>query len=697
MRVTKKLTAFFMAFLLVLGPVAGIPLATEGNAASEVVLKTRVSTDNYAEDGTVTVTVSLNTTVHTQGFGLDYATAYDHTVFEWVSGDWSQQVKAGSMLTPVNPGTQAAFGGMSSFDVSGDIFSIVLKPLVSLTCAESYEIKVLPSSKLDAVAEGDTVSLPHTYDNACDSVCNACSAKRYVKHQYDGAQDTTCSACGAVRALPTNRYVIHRGDQVQMTFALTNASPVTVRGFGMDFRGAYDPSAFEWVSGTWSETILEKATLQSVNPEKEAVFAATSEFSLSGDVFTLVLKAKEDAVFDDYQIVPELRKAGDCVISTATVTVHECKASAVFEGDENGHWSLCETAGCTERFNVTSHGYTNSCDAVCDDCGYERTVTHDYSVRDKDDETHWMKCSVCSAADESTRAPHGYDNACDTTCDVCDNVRVITHDYSVRDKDDENHWMKCSVCSAIDESSRTAHTYDNACDTTCNACDNVRVITHDYSVRDKDDETHWMKCSVCSAIDESSRAPHGYDNACDTTCDACDNVRVITHDYSVRDKDDENHWMKCSVCSAIDESSRTAHTYDNACDTTCDACDNVRVITHDYSVRDKDDENHWMKCSVCSAIDESSRTPHAYDDHTDLICDACGFERPPYVVGDTDGNGEVTLEDAIHLLFAINFPESYSLGQPADFDSSGEVDSDDAIYLLFYVNFKENYPLFPGK
>lgn len=61
--------------------------------------------------------------------------------------------------------------------------------------------------------------------------------------------------------------------------------------------------------------------------------------------------------------------------------------------------------------------------------------------------------------------------------------------------------------------------------------------------------------------------------------------------------------------------------------------------------------------------------------------------------GDVDGDSVVDTDDAIYLLFHINFKESYPINQSANFDGLGEVDTDDAIYLLFHVNFKEFYPL----
>lgn len=69
------------------------------------------------------------------------------------------------------------------------------------------------------------------------------------------------------------------------------------------------------------------------------------------------------------------------------------------------------------------------------------------------------------------------------------------------------------------------------------------------------------------------------------------------------------------------------------------------------------------------------------------------IERPAFVPGDVDGSSEVTIDDAIYLLFNVNFSESYPINQSADFDGDGDKDIDDAIYLLFHINFKEQYPL----
>ena len=106
------------------------------------------------------------------------------------------------------------------------------------------------------------------------------------------------------------------------------------------------------------------------------------------------------------------------------------------------------------------------------------------------------------------------------------------------------------------------------------------------------------------------------------------------------------------------------HIYDNACDTTCNLCGAERQVPD-----------------------------HTYDDAKDLICNECGYERPPFTPGDVDGVEGVTLDDAIYLLYHVNFKDTYLVNQPVDFNGDGKEDLDDAIYLLYHVNFKETYPL----
>lgn len=66
---------------------------------------------------------------------------------------------------------------------------------------------------------------------------------------------------------------------------------------------------------------------------------------------------------------------------------------------------------------------------------------------------------------------------------------------------------------------------------------------------------------------------------------------------------------------------------------------------------------------------------------------------PEYVVGDLNGDGEVTDSDAIYLMYYTFFPEDYPISQDCDFDGDGEVTDNDAVYLMYYTFFPEDYPL----
>ena len=63
------------------------------------------------------------------------------------------------------------------------------------------------------------------------------------------------------------------------------------------------------------------------------------------------------------------------------------------------------------------------------------------------------------------------------------------------------------------------------------------------------------------------------------------------------------------------------------------------------------------------------------------------------VPGDLNGDGYVTDEDVIYLLWHTVFPEEYPLDDWADFNDNGIVTDADVIYLLWHTAFPVDYPL----
>ena len=77
----------------------------------------------------------------------------------------------------------------------------------------------------------------------------------------------------------------------------------------------------------------------------------------------------------------------------------------------------------------------------------------------------------------------------------------------------------------------------------------------------------------------------------------------------------------------------------------------------------------------------------------DFMFEILPNEEPEILVGDLDGNGYVTSDDAVYLLYHTLYREEYPVNQDVDFDGNGHVTSDDAIYLLYYTMMPEKYPL----
>ncbi len=84
------------------------------------------------------------------------------------------------------------------------------------------------------------------------------------------------------------------------------------------------------------------------------------------------------------------------------------------------------------------HLYTTDCDTTCD-CGYERTITHNYQWKSNEEE-HWEECVICGVQQEV--AKHTYCHNCDVTCEECGWMRTVSeeHVFSL------NENMTCENC-----------------------------------------------------------------------------------------------------------------------------------------------------------------------------------------------------------------------------------------------------------
>ena len=124
--------------------------------------------------------------------------------------------------------------------------------------------------------------------------------------------------------------------------------------------------------------------------------------------------------------------------SDASVHTHTYGA---WSNDDADHWHECTDAACTDKAgsikDKAGHVYDDDADTTCNVCGYVRTVTppapvhtHTYGAWSNDDADHWQECTDAACTDKAgsvkDKAGHVYDDAADTTCNVCGYVRTVT-------------------------------------------------------------------------------------------------------------------------------------------------------------------------------------------------------------------------------------------------------------------------------
>lgn len=227
---------------------------------------------------------------------------------------------------------------------------------------------------------------------------------------------------------------------------------------------------------------------------------------------------------------------------------------------------------------------------------------HDFATEwSTDADNHWHS-AICSHEEEkSDLGAHAYDNACDTTCNVCGATRTVG-----------------------------AHVYDNACDTTCNTCGAIRTVgAHAY---DNDCDA---TCNTCGAT--RIAGAHVYDNACDTTCNTCGATRAITHDHAdTLTAGDTTHYYLCSVCG--DKKDEVAHVFDKT------------VASSEYlkAAATATTKAQYYKSCVCGAKSateyfETDKTAGTLANIQDLskTYDKVELANPTY---ETNSDGVVTIE-----------------------------------------------------
>ena len=321
---------------------------------------------------------------------------------------------------------------------------------------------------------------------------------------------------------------------------------------------------------------------------------------------------------------------------------HTHSADTVWEYDESHHWHDC-IANDGQEFEKSQHVFDDDCDTDCD-CGYVRTVEHDFTGEwIKDATHHWHVCETEGCEVTDTKAEHSHDDVCDIDCNTCGQTRTVPHDFTGEwIKDATHHWHICETEGCEITDSKIEHSYDGVCDVDCNTCGYIRTVTHDFTGEwIKDATHHWHICATNGCEVTDTKVGHSYDNACDSDCNACGYTRVITHDFTGGwIKDSTHHWHICATNGCEVTDTKVGHDFVDGCDEDCGVCGHERVAPHTTSDEwSHGDHHHWKDCTACTGqvgLDE-----HQYEGDSTLcnICDHDWSIHHNYTVLHKDASG----------------------------------------------------------
>ena len=218
------------------------------------------------------------------------------------------------------------------------------------------------------------------------------------------------------------------------------------------------------------------------------------------------------------------------------------------------------------------------------------------------------------------------------------------------------------------------HSYDNACDTECNECGEIREVGDHVYDNDCDNT-----CNNCGETREVG--DHEYDNNCDTTCNNCGAERTIQHTAG-KEADCENAQV-CTVCGkTLKEALGHTEVIDAAeaptCTETgltegshCSVCDEVLVAQEEVAAlgHTAGSEANCLEdqtCTVCGTVLVAA-FGHSYDKLvTKPTCTEDGYTTYTCKCGDTYIGDEVVALGHVENKFTGDF--LYRVGNQNAFD-----------------------------
>ena len=300
--------------------------------------------------------------------------------------------------------------------------------------------------------------------------------------------------------------------------------------------------------------------------------------------------------------------------------------------------------------------------ATCERC------TETSTVMDKTQPklSHDMSVATCTEASKCRRDGCNYTEGTELGHDFADYVS----NNNATCTEDGTKTAVCERCTATDTITETGTKINH----------NFVDYIADNNATCTADGTKTAICELCTATDTIPVAGtvlgHNYSSV--VTAPTCTTEGYTTHtcsrcndSYTDTETTKLSHDMSRATCTEVSRCQRTGCNYTEgiALGHSWDTGVVEKEPTHDEVGK------QLFTCTVC------------LDTKTEDIPKLSG------VVGDVDGNSEITSSDAIYLLMHTFYPEDYPVEQESDFNGDGNTNSSDAIYLLMYTFYPEDYPL----
>lgn len=190
-----------------------------------------------------------------------------------------------------------------------------------------------------------------------------------------------------------------------------------------------------------------------------------------------------------------------------------------------------------KTLNKNGHTYSSTvpCDATCDNCGYERTVTHTYNNVKYDSDKHWYECDCGEKKADSEAFHAGGTATCisKAKCSVCKQSygSLTEHNFDENAwgyKKTDGHAHACQTSGCSEHDTVIAHTSSGVATEdvaeTCTECGYIisPALGHKkHTAKTEwttDDKYHWHECTGCEGqqLDKSSHKDLDNNAKCDT-------------------------------------------------------------------------------------------------------------------------------------------------------------------------------------